>query len=133
MRTDAFKQDQQHVRSRKCSLARLVLEEKLKAGSEYNDSGLVFAMDDGRPVLLRTLDRRHFKPILKRAGLPQTTRIYDLRHSCASLLIRSGESAAVVAARLGHSDPAFTLKTYVDTGADQQKIASEKIARILAG
>ena len=35
-------------------------------------------------------------------------------------------------ARLGHSDPAFTLKTYVDTDANQQKTASEKLARILA-
>ncbi len=108
------------------------LEERLKA-TNYNDNGFVFAMDDGRPVLLRTLDRAHFKPILKRAGLPETTRIYDLRHSCASLLIASGESAAVVAARLGHSDPAFTLKTYVDTDANQQKAASEKLAKMLAG
>lgn len=89
-------------------------------------------MEDGRPVLLRTLDRAHFKPILERDGLPKTTRIYDMRHSCASLLIASGESAAVVAARLGHADPAFTLKTYVDTDANQQKIASEKLGNILS-
>jgi hypothetical protein len=38
----------------------------------------------------------------------------------------------VVADRLGHSDPAFTLKTYVYTDASQQKVASEKLARILA-
>ena len=107
------------------------LEERLKAGGNYNDHNLVFAMEDGRPVLLRTLDRAHFKPILKRAGLPQTTRIYDLRHSCASLLIANGVSHAVVAARLGHKDPAFTLRVYVDTTADQQKVASEKLAKIL--
>jgi integrase len=97
-----------------------------------SDNNFVFAMEDGRPVLLRTLDRAHFKPILKRAGSPKTTRIYDLRHSCASLLIKNGESPKVVADRLGHSDPAFTLKTYVDTDASQQKTASEKLARILA-
>ena len=84
-------------------------------------------------MLLRTLDRAHFKPSLKRAGLPETTRIYDLGHSCASLLIASGESAALVAARLGHSDPAFILKTYVDTDANRQKAASEKLAKMLAG
>jgi integrase len=96
-------------------------------------SNLVFAMENGRPVLLRTLDRRHFKPILKRAGLSAKTRLYDLRHSCASLLIANGESHAVVAARLGHKDPAFTLKTYVDTTASQQKTASEKIAKMIYG
>jgi integrase len=109
------------------------LEERLKAGVNYKDNGFVFAMEDGRPVLLRTLDRAHFKPILKRAGLPATTRIYDLRHSCASMLIAAGESHAVVAARLGHQDPAFTLRIYVDTTAEQQKVASEKLAKILAG
>ena len=109
------------------------LEERLRAGSEYTDNNLVFAMEDGRPVLHRTLDRAHFKPTLKRAGIAPTTRIYDLRHSCASLLIKNGESPKVVADRLGHSDPAFTLKTYVDTDVSQQKIASEKLARILAG
>ena len=88
-------------------------------------------MEDGRPVLLRTLYRAHFKPILKRAELPLTTRIYDLRHSCASLMINNGESPKVVADRLGHSDPAFTLKTYVDTDAGQQKTASEKLAKVL--
>lgn len=107
------------------------LEQRLKA-RDYQDNGFVFAMEDGRPVLHRTLDRAHFKPILKRAGLPATTRVYDMRHSCASLLIANGESHAVVAARLGHKDPAFTLKTYVDTTASQQKTASEKLAKILA-
>jgi len=110
---------------------RAQLAQRLKA-TDYQDNGFVFAMGDGRPVLLRTLDRSHFKPILKRAGLPAATRIYDMRHSCASLLIASGESHAVVAARLGHADPAFTLKTYVDTTASQQKTASEKLAKILA-
>jgi integrase len=107
------------------------LEERLKA-TNYSDNGFVFAMKNGRPVLHRTLDRRHFKPILERAGLPKTTRIYDMRHSCATLLIKNGESPKVVADRLGHSDPAFTLKTYVDTDSEQQKTASEKLAKILS-
>jgi len=108
------------------------LEQRLKS-TDYQDNGFVFAMKDGRPVLLRTLDRRHFKRIFGRAGLPRTTRIYDLRHSCASLLIANGESPRTVADRLGHADPAFTLRTYVDSDALQQRAASEKLARILAG
>jgi len=108
------------------------LEEHLKA-TAYTDNGLVFAMGDGRPVLHRTLDRRHFKPILERAELPITTRIYDMRHSCASLMIAQGESPRTVADRLGHADVAFTLQTYVDGDAEQQKAASEKLAKTLYG
>jgi len=107
------------------------LEERLKA-TNYDDYGFVFALGDGRPVLHRTLDRRHFKPILERAELPASTRIYDLRHSCATLMIANGERARTVADRLGHADPAFTLRTYVDSDANQQRAASEKLARILA-
>ena len=108
------------------------LAERLKSTS-YNDNGFVFAMQDGRPVLHRTLDRAHFKPILRRAELQATPRMYDLRHSCASLMIANGESPRTVADRLGHADVAFTLQTYVDGDADQQKAASEKLAKILAG
>jgi integrase len=31
-----------------------------------------------------------FKRVLRVAGLPETTRLHDLRHSCATLLIQQG-------------------------------------------
>jgi integrase len=43
---------------------------------------------------------------------------YDLRHSGASMLINAGASATVVSAMLGHHDPEFTMKTYVDLAPD---------------
>jgi integrase len=61
-------------------------ERRLKVGPAYQPHDLVFAMSDGGPMKLRNLVRRHFKPILKRAGLPDSIRLYDLRHSCATLL-----------------------------------------------
>jgi integrase len=62
-------------------------EERLKAGSNYTQHDLVFATSEGGPLMLRNLIRRHFKPTLKRAGLPDSIRLYDLRHSCATLLL----------------------------------------------
>jgi integrase len=35
---------------------------------------------------------RHFKPILKQAELPESIRLYDLRHTCATLLLIAGEN-----------------------------------------
>ena len=55
------------------------------AGPPYVDRGLVFAGDRGQPLELRNLIRRHFKEILKAAGLPESLRLYDPRHSCATL------------------------------------------------
>lgn len=47
-----------------------------------------------------------------RAGVPWVT-FHTFRHTAASLLFASGKNAKQVAGWLGHSDPAFTLRTYV--------------------
>ena len=65
----------------------------------------------------RPLHRDHFReqvilPALRAAGLPETIRTYDLRHSHASLLIDLGANPLAVAQRMGHSDAAFTLRVY---------------------
>jgi len=45
------------------------LEEKLRASS-YQDSDLVFATRKDPPLDAQNIVNRHFKPLLKRAGLP---------------------------------------------------------------
>lgn len=107
--------------------------ERLKAGPAYQNNDLVFAMSDGRPVLLRTLDRLHFKPTLKRAGLLQTVRLYDLRHTCATLLLSAGEHPKVVSERLGHASITLTLDVYSHVLPTMQEAASQKMEGILFG
>ena len=46
------------------------------------------------------------------AGLPERLRLYDLRHTCASLLIREGATVKAVQAQLGHATASITLDTY---------------------
>jgi Phage integrase family len=38
---------------------------------------------------------------------------HTLRHTCASLLFEAGRNVKQVQEWLGHSDPGFTLRTYV--------------------
>jgi hypothetical protein len=38
---------------------------------------------------------------------------HTFRHTCASMLFDAGKNVRQVADWLGHSDPAFTLRTYV--------------------
>ncbi len=45
------------------------------------------------------------------AGLPRI-RFHDLRHTHASLLVAAGVPIKVVAERLGHAHPGFTMHTY---------------------
>ena len=52
-----------------------------------------------------------FKPLLKRAALPES-RFHDLRHTCATLLLLKNVNPKVVSEMLGHSSIAITLDTY---------------------
>jgi len=91
----------------------------------------VFATSEGAPLLIRNLQRRHFKPILIRAGLPEAIRLYDLRHTCATLLLTANEHPKIVSERLGHSNITLTMDTYSHVLPSMQQGASEKLERIL--
>ena len=46
------------------------------------------------------------------AGIASTWRLHDLRHWSATEAIGCGHDIRTVARRLGHADPAMTLRTY---------------------
>jgi integrase len=78
-----------------------------------NDSNaLVFTAGGGAPLRNSNFRRRVWAPALRAAGLPESLRIHDLRHTCASLLIRHGASVKAVQQQLGHSTPTVTLNVY---------------------
>ncbi len=87
------------------------LEERMKLAGLWQDQGLVFPSQVGTPLFARNL-QRHFKALLKRAGLPQTIRFHDLRHTCATLLLRQGVNPKFVQELLGHADISLTLNVY---------------------
>lgn len=62
------------------------LEERMRLSSLWRDHGLVFPSTVGTPLHHRNVARA-FKDLLKRASLPETVRLYDLRHTCATLLL----------------------------------------------
>jgi integrase len=55
---------------------------------------------------------RAFKELLRRAGLPETTRLYDLRHTCATVLLSRNVRSKYVQELLGHASIAQTLDAY---------------------
>ena len=77
--------------------------------------------------------RRHLKPILLRADLPEAIRLYDLRHSCASLLLAAGENAKVVSERLGHAGVTITLDTYGHVMPGMQEQATARLEELIFG
>lgn len=86
---------------------------------------------EGTPHNSRNLANRHFHAILESAKLPLNFRLYDLRHSCATLLLIAGESPKVVSERLGHASIVLTLDTYSHILPSMQQAATEKLEKML--
>lgn len=102
------------------------LEEMEVAGSLYRPGGLVFANEVGGIINPSNLRNCRFKPLLKRAGLPPV-RFYDLRHTCATLLLGRNVNAKVVSEMLGHSSISITLNIYSHLLPDMQEKAAEAL------
>jgi len=75
-------------------------------------NALVFTNTVGKPINPSHLLCRSFKPLLKKAGLPDTTFHAATRHTCCCILLAQGVNPRVVSLQLGHSSVAFTLQRY---------------------
>lgn len=65
--------------------------------------------------------------------VPDGLRFHDLRHSHASILLSAGESLRAVSQRLGHADPAMTLRVYGHCmPGDDVRLASA-VGRLIIG
>lgn len=107
------------------------LEERLWAGSRWQEHGLVFTTTIGTPLDGSNVTHR-LQAILERAGLPRM-RFHDLRHAAASLLLAQGISPRVVMEILGHSQISLTLNTYSHVIPALQSAAADQMDKLLIG
>jgi integrase len=105
--------------------------EKVVSGSCYINRGFIFASSHGEPADLHNITTRHFRPLLIAASLP-TIRVYDLRHTHATLMLSAGVPVKVVSERLGHASAVMTLNTYAHVLSGQQDDAVSRYVRYLA-
>jgi len=106
-------------------------EERLRAGSSYNEQGLAFADELGDFVHPDGFSKR-FKRLQVAAGLP-VIRFHDLRHTHATMALQAGIHPRVVSERLGHSTVSMTLDTYSHVLPAMQEDAAERVAGLLSG
>ena len=104
---------------------------RLSAGDRWKDEDLVFPNLMGRP-LRRCVVAEAWKRFRARAGLPEM-RLYDLRHSCATLLLEEGVPLKVVAEQLGHADEGLVLRTYGHTTPGMRAQAASALEKLSAG
>ncbi len=103
------------------------LARRLLLGAAWDDHDLVFASETGGPLTPSNVLRNLYAII--RAVNEATNRdedtlprfhIHDLRHTHATHLLMDGWDVARVARRLGHANPAITLKLYAHAITDMQ-------------
>ncbi len=86
------------------------IEERIVAGSLWQDHDLVFAQANGRPIE-RKSDWRAWKALLREADVREV-RLHDGRHTAATLLLTEGVHPRVVMEVLGHAQMRTTTDTY---------------------
>lgn len=109
---------------------RQLLEIKALAGARWQGNGLVFPSDVGSPADERNVLRRFQKVCLDLDnGLPKL-RVYDLRHTHASVLINEGVHPKRISERLGHSSIKLTMDTYGHPFAGSDRDSADKMERL---
>lgn len=105
------------------------VKEMMKRGGKYERNGLIFANNIGRPLDIARI-RRRFKVALKGTGSP-SIRLYDARHTHATLMLKLHKNVKVVSERLGHASVKMTLDTYTHALPGLQAEAVETFDRAL--
>ena len=100
--------------------------EKLRAGGQWQDCGLVFTTELGTPVDPRNL-LRLIEGAAKAAGV-EGVGIHTLRHSAAVRWLERGVHIKAVADLLGHSSIAITGDVYGHTSDDTARTAVDGLS-----
>ena len=87
-------------------------ERQADRGFPVEGDALVFTNSIGKSVHASNFIRRNFKPLLKRAGLPDTNWHAATRHTCTCILLLEGVNPKSVAMQMGWSSVAFMLENY---------------------
>lgn len=101
----------------------------LAAGPTYARRGFIFANAAGQPLDI-TKVRKRWKALLSAAGLPDL-RLYDSRHTHATVLFREGTAAKLVQERLGHASITLTLDTYTHVIPGMGEAVADTLHRML--
>jgi integrase len=96
---------------------------------------LLLTSREHKPVNRNYFNAKIWKPALIANDVPATREngCHALRHFYASVLLDGGESIKTVSQRLGHADPAFTLRTYTHLMPDSRSRTQSIIDASLRG
>lgn len=108
-------------------------QDRIKAGTLWNGyqdeeeqkTALVFTTKDGSPINPKVA-YLHYNKLAKKLGI-EGSRVHDLRHTYAVLLLQNGDNIKSVQTNLGHATAAFTLDVY---GHTTEKMKTESATKM---
>jgi integrase len=95
------------------------MSDKTLLGQAYRNTDYVCRWSDGHAISCDYLSKG-FKRLLRRNGLPDI-RLHDLRHSCASFMLKMGCSMKEIADWLGHADIKTAMNVYAHWDMAEKK------------
>jgi integrase len=107
------------------------LEEKLRAGAFWHNNDLVFANRVGDPFRY-SIVQKHFKRMLKDAGLSSAIVLHGLRHFFITASLVSGVDLKTASREAGHSKASFTADHYGDVVQELHEDACDKREALFA-
>ncbi|HTR89113.1 MAG TPA: site-specific integrase [Solirubrobacteraceae bacterium] len=124
--------------------AQRALEELYAVAEDPRDEAPVFATVErkrghdgrlrptGRPLCPRMVSRV-FRRYAQRAGLPESVRLHDLRHTAITNAIGQGEDILLVAAFAGHAKTSTTVDVYGHLMPERVRQAARRMRSISDG
>lgn len=104
-------------------------QEKLLLGGAYQDTDYVCRWSDGR-VMACNYYTNALRKLLAKHGLPHV-RLHDLRHSCASFMLKMRCSMKEIQDWLGHRDIGTTMNIYAHLDTEAKKAVANKFENML--
>ena len=105
------------------------MEQKIRVGRRLLEEDFIIVHPDGKPIYPEYVSQM-FTKLQKRANLPKC-RFHDLRHLCASIMVKQGVEVKVAQERLGHKDITTTMNIYAHVLPGSAKEAAEKIGQLV--
>ena len=105
------------------------IEERMKAGSLWQEANYIFTQENGLPLDPST-PYQLFKKTAKRLGF-RSESLHSIRHLHATELLNSGAGVHLVKDRLGHSDISTTLRIYAHIRPEQKQEVADLFAKAI--